>query len=123
LITGVTAFAGSHLADYLLDIVGNVEVHGIKRPRSRDEFIRDGVTYHEADVTDYVGVWQIINKVKPDYIFHLAAQSFVPLSWQAPAATFNTNVIGTLNILEAVRDSGNHAIVHLAGSSEEYGLV
>jgi GDP-4-dehydro-6-deoxy-D-mannose reductase len=123
LITGVTAFAGSHLADYLLDKVGNVEVHGVRRPRSRDEFVRDEVIYHEADVTDYVGIWQVISKVKPDYIFHLAAQSFVPLSWQAPAATFNTNVIGTLNILEAVKDSGKKAVIQLAGSSEEYGMV
>jgi GDP-4-dehydro-6-deoxy-D-mannose reductase len=123
LITGVTAFAGSHLADYLLDKVGNVEVHGVRRPRSRDEFVRDEVIYHEADVTDYVGIWQVISKVKPDYIFHLAAQSFVPLSWQAPAATFNTNVIGTLNILEAVKDSGKKTVIQLAGSSEEYGMV
>jgi GDP-4-dehydro-6-deoxy-D-mannose reductase len=122
LITGVTAFAGSHLADYLLDNVGGIEVHGIRRPRSRDEFVREGVEYHEADVTDYIGIMQVVEAIKPDFIFHLAAQSFVPLSWQAPGATLSTNILGTLNILEAVKGRCD-AVVHVAGSSEEYGLV
>ncbi len=123
LITGVTAFVGSHLADYLLDKVGNIEVHGIKRPRSRDEFVRKEVIYHEADVTDYTGIVHIIKSLRPDYLFHLAAQSFVPLSWQAPAATITANVIGTLNILEAVREYSQDTVIQVAGSSEEYGLV
>ncbi len=121
LITGVTAFVGSHLADKL--VKEGVEVHGIKRPRSRDEFINPGVIYHEADVTDYVGVTEIIKEVKPEVIFHLAAQSFVPLSWQAPTATLNTNIIGTLNILEGVRKLSPDTRVQVAGSSEEYGMV
>lgn len=123
LITGVTAFAGSHLADYLIDQVGGIAVHGVRRPRSRDEFTRKEITYHEADVCDYTGVLGIIRKVQPEFIFHLAAQSFVPLSWQAPWSTFTVNVQGTLNILEAVRECGNGAIVQMAGSSEEYGAV
>ncbi len=122
LITGVTAFVGSHLADYLLDTVG-IEVHGVRRPRSRIEFIRKGVQYHEGDVTDYAAMSRIIRKVEPDYIFHLAAQSFVPLSWQAPQATLMTNVIGTLGVLEAAYRERPEAVIHIAGSSEEYGLV
>jgi len=124
LITGATAFVGSHLADYLIDKEGMaVQVHGLRRPRSRDEFVNKAVTYHEADVTDYTGISQIIDKLKPDYIFHLAAQSFVPLSWQAPAATLIANVIGTLNMLEAMKEKSPASVMLLAGSSEEYGLV
>ncbi len=122
LITGVTAFVGSHLADYLLD-KEKVEVHGIRRPRSREEFIRPEVTYHEADITDYVGISDIVRRVEPNFIFHLAAQSFVPLSWQAPAATLSTNILGTLQILEAVRNNLSNCVVQVACSSEEYGEV
>ena len=122
LITGATGFVGSHLADYLLDIE-NIEVHGLIRPRSRTEFIRSDVIYHEADITDYSAIASVVKEVKPDYIFHLAAQSFVPLSWKAPNSTIITNVIGTLHILEAVKSECPDTIVQVAGSSEEYGLV
>lgn len=122
LITGITAFVGSHLADYLIDKEG-VEVHGIKRPRSRTEFLRYDVNYHEGDITDLASMSYIIGKVKPDVIFHLAAQSFVPLSWSAPLATITTNVLGTLNILDAACENAPDATIHIAGSSEEYGLV
>lgn len=122
LITGITGFAGSHLADYLIDKEG-VEVHGIKRPRSRTEFLRYDVHYHEGDITDFSSMATIIRKLAPDYIFHLAAQSFVPLSWQAPQATLTTNIIGTLNLLDATQGNCPSAVVQIAGSSEEYGMV
>lgn len=122
LITGVTAFVGSHLADYLIDQQG-IEVHGLKRPRSRIEFMRYDVHYHDGDITDFTSISSLIRSIEPDFIFHLAAQSFVPLSWKAPQATLTTNVIGTLNILEAVRHWGLDIPVQIAGSSEEYGLV
>lgn len=122
LITGITGFAGSHLADYLIDKEG-VEVHGIRRPRSRIEFLRYDVHYHDGDITDYTSMATVIRKVHPDYIFHMAAQSFVPLSWEAPQATLTANVIGTLNILDATQSNCPTATVHIAGSSEEYGMV
>lgn len=122
LITGITGFVGSHLADYLIDEVG-VEVHGIKRPRSRIEFVRYDVHYHEGDITDYSSIASIVKEVQPDFIFHLAAQSYVPLSWSAPHTTMITNAIGTLHILEAVRQHCPTAAIQIAGSSEEYGLV
>lgn len=122
LITGATGFAGSHLADYLISSE-HLKVHGLRRPRSRDEFTNPAVTYHEGDITDLSSLISILAKVKPNYIFHLAAQSFVPLSWQAPQATIATNVIGTLNLLEAVRQTCPTAKVQIAGSSEEYGQV
>ena len=122
LITGATGFVGSHLADYLLDIE-KLEVHGLIRPRSRTEFIRPDVIYHEADITDYSAVASVIKEIQPGYIFHLAAQSFVPLSFKAPNSTIITNVIGTLHILEAVKNECPDATIQIAGSSEEYGLV
>jgi len=122
LITGITGFAGSHLADYLIDQEG-IEVHGIKRPRSRIEFLRYDVRYHEGDITDLNSMLNIVVDVEPQYVFHLAAQSFVPLSWEAPGHTLTTNIIGTQNTLEAVRRYAPAATVHIAGSSEEYGMV
>jgi len=122
LITGVTGFVGSHLADYLLD-EQNIEVHGVKRHRSREEFVRKDVIYHEGDITDQVAMNRIVEEVEPNYIFHLAAQSFVPGSWEYPLATLQCNVIGTACVLEAARKFGDSCIVHVAGTSEEYGFV
>lgn len=122
LITGATGFVGSHLADFLIDSE-RIEVHGIIRPRSREEFVRKDVTYHEADILDYKGLSSIIKDIKPELVFHLAAQSFVPLSWKAPQSTLTTNIIGTLNVLEAVLKESPDTTVQVAGSSEEYGMV
>lgn len=125
LITGATGFIGSNLADYLIE--QGLEVHGIRRPRSRDEFVRPDVVYHETDILDYTGLATIIKQVKPDFVFHLAAQSYVPLSWGAPNTTMLTNVMGTLHVLEAIKNAVKNgcpeAVVQTAGSSEEYGLV
>lgn len=122
LVSGATGFVGSHLADYLID-TEHIEVHGIIRPRSRTEFTRPDVIYHEADITDYSAVASVVRKVKPQFVFHLAAQSFVPLSFKAPTSTLVTNITGTLHILEAVKNESENTIVQVAGSSEEYGLV
>jgi GDP-4-dehydro-6-deoxy-D-mannose reductase len=123
LITGATAFAGSHLADLLLGEEYKAEVFGIRRPRSREDFINDRVTYFNADITDLSAMQRVMREILPDYVFHLAAQSFVPLSWQAPQATLDTNINGTLNTLEAIRRECPEAIMQFAGSSEEYGMV
>jgi GDP-4-dehydro-6-deoxy-D-mannose reductase len=125
LITGITGFVGSHLADYCLT-KPNVEVYGTIRWRSKREnisHIEDKINLHECDIKDAVSVQNMLKKVKPNYIFHLAAQSFVPTSWHAPAETLNTNIIGEVNLFEAVRDLGLDPIIQVTGSSEEYGLV
>lgn len=125
LITGVTGFAGSHLADYLLGL-GNVEVFGTYRVRSRMDNVRHlahRIRLVECDLCDATAVHRLISLVRPDRIFHLAAQSFVPTSWLAPSETFRTNVEGQINLLEAVRRSAPEARVQIACSSEEYGLV
>ena len=126
LITGLTGFAGSHLAEYLLENHPDIEVHGTYRWRSPLDNIADiteKVSLHETDLMDYHSVFQTVKAVKPDYIFHLAAQSFVPTSWDAPAATLHTNVIGQTHIFEAVRNLGLDPMIQIACSSEEYGLV
>ena len=72
---------------------------------------------------DSSSVNKVISEIKPDRIFHLAAQSFVPTSWHAPAETISTNIIGQLNLFEAIRESKINPVVQLACSSEEYGMV
>ena len=78
---------------------------------------------HTCDLTDHAPIARIIRTVKPDYIFHLAAQSYVPDSWNAPRQTMDANIIGTLNVLEAIRHEHPSAAFHFAGTSEEYGMV
>ena len=126
LITGITGFAGSHLADFLLAERKDVDIYGMVRWRSKTEnieHIRDKIKLYECDIRDAYSVNKVIREVRPERIFHLAAQSFVPTSWRAPAETLTTNVIGELNIFEAVRQNGIDPLIHIAGSSEEYGLV
>jgi len=77
----------------------------------------------ECDLRDQVSVTRAIQQVRPDKIFHLAAQSFVPTSWHAPEESLHTNILGTLHLFEAVRQAGLDPWIQVAGSSEEYGLV
>jgi GDP-4-dehydro-6-deoxy-D-mannose reductase len=125
LITGVTGFVGSHLADYLL-AQGDCELFGTYRWRSRMdnvEHLRGRITLVECDLKDGGAVRRMLAGVRPDRIFHLAAQSYVPASWTSPGETISANVTCQLNLFEAIRESGLAARVHIAGSSEEYGLV
>lgn len=125
LITGITGMAGSHLADYLLTL-GNIEVNGTSRWRSRTEnidHILNDIVLHDCDLTDFKNTYDVVKKVKPDYIFHLAAQSFVPTSWVSPAATLTDNITMQVNVFEAVREAGINSTIQIALSSEEYGLV
>lgn len=124
LITGITGFVGSHLAEFLLK--KNIKVFGISRWRSRTENLdglRSKIELVEADIRDAHSMEKAIKKTLPDYIFHLAAQSFVPTSWSAPAETLITNIVGNSNLLEAVRIADCDPIIQIAASSEEYGLV
>lgn len=125
LITGITGFVGSHLADYLV-ARGDIEVFGTRRWRSRMEnvlHLRDRVTLVECDLRDPVAVRRMLTEVRPDRIFHLAAQSYVPTSWLTPGETVSTNLLGQVNLLEGVRELGLASRVQIAGSSEEYGMV
>ncbi len=125
LITGITGFVGSHLAEYCLT-KPDVEVYGTIRWRSKKDnifHIEDKINLHECDIKDGVSVQSMLKKVRPHCIFHLAAQSFVPTSWHAPAETLTTNIIGEVNLFEGVRNLGIDPIIHVSCSSEEYGLV
>ena len=126
LITGITGFVGSHLADYCLSLEQQVEVIGTCRWRSRREnieHIEDAIDLYECDLRDASSVKTLLADIQPERIFHLAAQSYVPSSWNSPGETITTNVIGQLNIFEAMRETNSTASIQIAGSSEEYGLV
>jgi GDP-4-dehydro-6-deoxy-D-mannose reductase len=126
LVTGVTGFAGSHLVDHLLTR-RDCEIHGIWRWRSRTENIEHlkpgDITLHECDLRDATSTYDVVARVKPDWIFHLAAQSFVPTSWVAPTESLTTNILAQVNLFEAVRRLGLKCRIQLACSSEEYGMV
>jgi GDP-4-dehydro-6-deoxy-D-mannose reductase len=125
LVTGITGFAGSHLVDHMLER-GGAEVFGAIRWRSRTENIehfRERVTLLECDLRDSTSTRDLLEQVRPDWIFHLAAQSFVPTSWNAPHESISTNALGQLNLFEAVRRIGLTPRIQVACSSEEYGLV
>ena len=124
LITGITGFVGSYLAEFLL--AQGIEVYGTARWRSKLDNIvhfKDNLNLLEADMRDSHSIARAVEESAPDYIFHLASQSFVPMSWRAPADTMETNAIGTIHLLEAVRQSKCDPVIHIAGSSEEYGMV
>lgn len=125
LITGITGFAGSHLADYILtENFG--EIYGIKRWRSpmhNIEHLKDKINIYECDLRDAYSVLDLIETIRPELIFHLAAQSFVPTSWNAPTESLSTNILGQLNLFEAVKKTGLKPKIQIACSSEEYGLV
>jgi GDP-4-dehydro-6-deoxy-D-mannose reductase len=126
LITGVTGFAGSHLAEYLLENQPHVEVWGLYRWRSRMENlegVRGRLRMVECDLRDFTSVHAALAQARPDAIFHLAAQSFVPSSWKAPNDTLVTNLTGQTNLFEAVRFLALDPVIQIACSSEEYGLV
>lgn len=124
LITGITGFVGSHLAEYLLK--AGMEVYGTVRWRSRldnIEHIKNDLHLVNADMRDGHSLERVITESKPDYVFHLASQSFVPMSWRAPADTMETNVIGAVHLFEAIRKLDTNPKIQVAGSSEEYGMV
>jgi len=126
LITGITGFVGSHLADYVLENHPDVEVMGTKRWRSPRDNIRQlegRVRLFDCDLRDLSSLIDMLSRARPDVIFHLAAQSYVKTSYSAPADTIETNVTGTFNLLEAIRIGGLDPVIHICSSSEVYGQV
>jgi len=130
LITGITGFVGSHLADYILANFPGVQVLGLARwraPKDNIMHILNDIILEFGDLSDLSSLKTILSQWKPDIIFHLAAQSYVPYSFLAPVATLETNVIGTCNLLEAVKElksaSDYDPIIHICSSSEVYGQV
>lgn len=131
LITGMTGMVGSHLADFLLENT-EWEIHGLQRWRSPLDNIlhlmdrinrKDRVFVHYGDLNDQGSLIKVLEEVKPDYIFHLAAQSYPQTSFNAPIDTLNTNILGTCRLLEGVRILGMKPIIHVCASSEVFGRV
>ena len=128
LITGITGQDGSYLAELLLE--KGYAVHGIVRRASlinthRIDHIFDRITLHYGDLTDALGIVRVIKEVAPDEIYNLGAQSHVKVSFDQPEYTANTDALGTLRVLEAVRLLGMEKSVRVyqASTSELYGLV
>lgn len=124
LITGIAGFVGSHLAELLLS--EGYEVYGLCRPRTKRDHIESIINklhLEDADLLDSHSLYTTISRIKPDYIFHLAAQSFVPTSWVSPSVTLEVNIVGSANLFEAVRQANIDPVIQIACSSEEYGLV
>ncbi len=127
LITGISGFAGSHLAERLLNL--ECEVHGTIRRHAvpmheNIKHLRGKVSLHEADITSAERISGILEKIKPNAIFHLAAESFIPTSFREPTRVAYNNIIGTINLFEAARRFNNDLdSIQVACSSEQYGLV
>jgi len=126
LITGITGMVGSHLAEYFLSSFPESEVHGLVRWRSplrNIQKILPRVRLHQGDLRDLNSLVVLLREVRPDRIHHLAAQSYVDMSFVAPADTLNSNIIGTVNLMDAVRIVGISPRIHICSSSEVYGQV
>jgi len=125
-ITGITGFVGSHLTEYLLSLKEKHKIYGICRwrsPRDNLSMVYNKITLLEADLSDLSALIRQLKVVKPDVIFHLAAQSYVLTSFNSPIQTLLTNTIGTGNLLESVRITEIDPIIHICSSSEVYGQV
>ena len=131
LITGITGMVGSHLADFLIGYT-DWEICGLCRWRSPLDNIshllprinaNDRVHLVYGDLRDYLSIHEAVRKAKPDYVFHLAAQSYPKTSFDSPLDTLETNVQGTANVLEALRKNDIQAITHVCASSEVFGRV
>lgn len=136
LITGVTGMVGSHMADFLLENT-DWEIFGVCRWRSPLDNVshlldrankKNRIYFEYADINDEMSLLKAVHKIKPDYVFHLAAQSYPQTSFSAPIDTLNTNILGTCRLLEALhlemeRDGQYHPIIHICASSEVFGKI
>ena len=130
-ITGATGMVGSHLLDYLVSNT-NWVVHCLIRWRSPLENVQQHIEsinrkkrifLHYGDLRDKQSLDIALKKVKPHYIFHLAAQSFPKTSFSSPVDTYETNIIGTQNLLQSIREFTSNSLIHICSSSEVFGRV
>ena len=132
LITGITGMVGSHLTDFLLKNT-DWKIYGFARwndSLENIEHLADEINKKErieliyGDLNDLASLLVTVDKSKPNYVFHLAAQSYPQTSFDAPLETLQTNILGTTNLLEALRRSEyKNAIIHVCASSEVFGRV
>src|SRR3954463_7827503 len=126
LITGITGQDGSYLAELLLG--KGYEVHGMVRRSSEEKFeriahLKGKITLHQGDLFDQSSLAHLMNDLKPDEIYNLAAQSFVPTSWNQPVLTGEFTALGVIKMLEAMRHGAPRARFYQASSSEMFGKV
>lgn len=130
-ITGITGMVGSHLADYLLENT-DWKICGFARWNDDLDNInhllplinkKERVELLYGDLNDMASLVYSLNESKPDYVFHLAAQSYPQVSFEAPLETLNTNIMGTAKLLEAVRKLQLEPVIHVCASSEVFGRV
>jgi len=126
-ITGVSGFVGSHLLDLLSAREASFDLYGIVRERSSIDKINhrlNSIRLVSCDLINLANIAAIFREVKPDHVYHLAGESSVKLSWGGTLSMVNSNIVGTLNVLEAIRATGcKDTKILLPCSSEEYGLV
>lgn len=131
LITGITGMVGSHLADYLYEKT-NWDIYGMIRWRSPLDNIQHLVSQINSknrihlvygDLCDTISINNLVKNVSPDYVFHLAAQSYPKTSFDAPLDTLDTNIQGTVRLLDAIKNFCPSALIHVCSSSEVYGRV
>jgi GDP-mannose 4,6-dehydratase len=120
LITGCEGFIGSHLAD-LLTGMGHTVYGTVFEINQNLDHLQGKMTFLKGDMRDKAWVYDVVEQSKPDYVFHLAAQSFVTVSWERPEETLETNIMGTFYLLEALRLAGRQPSILVIGSSSIYG--
>lgn len=131
LITGMTGMVGSHMADFLLENT-DWDIYGMQRWRSPLDNIMhfmsrinegNRVFVRYGDLNDMGSLISVLKDVKPDFIYHLAAQSYPMTSFTSPVETLNTNILGTCRLLEAVKQLDLNPIIHVCASSEVFGKI
>ncbi len=128
LITGITGSGGSYLADYIVENHPQVSLHGIARWHSTSSHAnlsksKEKITVHECDLKDLGSVIGVLKRVRPDAIFHLAAYANVRAAFITPIAVLENNILGTANLLEAVRLVEIDPLIQICSTSEVYGQV
>ncbi|MCI4445280.1 MAG: GDP-mannose 4,6-dehydratase [Candidatus Aminicenantes bacterium] len=126
LITGISGFIGSHLADYICSNIQNVELYGFIRPRTSLQNlarVADKIKLYEGDLKDFTSLLYVLAETSPERIFHLAGQNSISSSWNIPGETLAVNTLGTVNLLEALRELRLNPKIIMAGAGEAYGLA
>ena len=130
-ITGITGMVGSHLVDFLLENT-DWEVYGLLRWNDKTDNIehlmdrinsKDRVHLEYGDINDFSSMIHVFGKVRPDYVFHLAAQSYPKTSFDSPIETLETNILGTAKVLDAIKHLDLQPVIHVCASSEVFGRV
>ncbi len=123
LITGAAGFVGGHLIEALKDNCKNEISAFVLNEKEAGRVNLPKENIYQVDITNASKVKDTVKEVRPDMVFHLAAQSSVGLSWKHPALTYSVNITGTVNILEALKEFSPNARILLVGSAEQYGSV